>query len=48
MENFWYLFWAYTLIWVFFAVYLGILMAKQRSLRRQIDELRSKLGSQKS
>ncbi len=42
-ENLAYLFWAYAVIWLFVAVYLGLLMAKQRSLRRQIDEIRSKL-----
>ena len=43
IENFWYLFWAYNLIWIFIAVYIGILMAKQRALRRQIDEIRARL-----
>jgi len=43
-EHFPFLFWAYNLIWIFIAAYLGILMAKQRSLRRQLDELKSKLG----
>jgi CcmD family protein len=44
-ENFPYLFWAYNLIWIFIAAYLGILMAKQRSLRRQIDEIKARLGN---
>jgi CcmD family protein len=47
-ENLAYLFWAYTVIWLFVAVYLGVLMAKQRSLRRQIDEIRSKLEGRTS
>lgn len=47
-EHFPYLFWAYNLIWIFIAVYLGVLMVKQRSLRRQIDEIKSKLGAPKT
>ena len=43
-ENFSYLFWGYNVIWIFIAAYIGILMARQRSLRRQIDEIRSRLG----
>jgi len=43
-ENFSYLFWGYSVIWIFIAAYIGILMARQRSLRRQIDEIRSRLG----
>lgn len=43
-----YLFWAYTVIWFFVAVYLGFLMARMRSLRRQIDEIRSKLEGRAS
>ncbi len=43
-EHFPYLFWAYTLIWIFLAAYLGILTSKQRALRRQIDEIKAKLG----
>ena len=42
-EHFPYLFWAYNLIWIFIAAYLGILMSKQRALRREIDELRRRL-----
>jgi len=42
-DNFGYLFTAYTFIWVLLAVYLGILMGKQRSIRRRIDELSEKL-----
>jgi len=43
-ENFPYLFWAYNFIWILLAAYLGVLMAKQRSLRREIDALKSKLA----
>jgi CcmD family protein len=42
-EHFPYLFWAYNLTWVFLAAYLGVLMAKQRALRRQIEDLKSRL-----
>jgi CcmD family protein len=44
-ENFGYLFAAYTFIWALLAAYLGVLMAKQRSIRRQIDEISEKLES---
>lgn len=43
-EHFPYLFWAYNIIWIFLAGYLGLLMVKQRGLKRQIDEIRAKLG----
>jgi len=46
IENFWFLFSAYTFIWALLAVYLGILMARQRSIRRQIDEIRARLDSE--
>jgi CcmD family protein len=42
-----FLFWAYTIIWIFIAGYLGILMARQRTLRRHIDEIKSKLAERK-
>ena len=38
-----YLFWAYNLVWILIAAYLGVLMAKQRSIRRQMDDLKSRL-----
>ncbi|MBI3449220.1 MAG: CcmD family protein [Acidobacteria bacterium] len=43
-DNFWYLFCAYSFIWLAVATYLGVLMAKQQALRRRIDDLRGKLG----
>lgn len=43
MKDFWFLFWAYTFIWGFVAVYVGFLVAKQRSVKRQIRELQSRL-----
>ncbi len=42
-EHFPYLFWAYNIIWILIAGYLGVIFARQRSLRRQIEELRSRL-----
>ena len=35
---------ACNLIWILLAAYLGGLMAKQRSLRREIDAIKTKLG----
>jgi len=46
-DQFPYLFWAYNLIWIFIVVYLGMLMAKQRRLGRQIDEIKSRLDAKK-
>lgn len=43
-ENFIYLFGAYTFIWILLAVYLGVLMKKQRSIRREIDAIKARLG----
>lgn len=43
-ENFPYLFWAYNLIWLFIAAYLALLGLRQRALRRQLDELKARLG----
>jgi CcmD family protein len=42
-EHFPYLFWAYNCIWFLIAGYVGILMARQRTIRRQIGELRKRL-----
>ena len=44
-EHFPYLFWAYNCIWFLIAGYVGILLARQRTIRRQIEELREKLDS---
>ena len=44
-DNFWYLFCAYSFIWLAVAAYLGVLMAKQQALRRRIDDLRGRLGA---
>ncbi len=44
-EHFPYLFWAYNIIWILIAGYLGVIFARQRALRRQIEELRSRLAA---
>ncbi len=44
-EHFPYLFWAYNIIWILITAYLVMLFARQRSLRRQIEDLRSRLDS---
>ncbi|MCZ6777519.1 MAG: CcmD family protein [Acidobacteria bacterium] len=40
------LFWAYTLIWILLAGYLGLLGLRQQALTRRVDRLRARLGSQ--
>ena len=42
--NFWYLFTAYDIIWVLIAAYLGVIFMRQRSLRRQIEDLKARLA----
>ena len=44
-EKFWYLFWAYNIIWALITIYLLSLGVRQRRIRRLIDRLREKLGS---
>jgi hypothetical protein len=43
-EHFPYLLWAYNLIWILIAAYVGVIYARQRSIRRQIDDLRRRLA----
>ena len=38
-----YLFWAYTSIWALISGYLGLLLSRQRALKRQIDEIKARL-----
>ena len=40
------LFWAYTLIWILLAGYLGLLGLRQQALTRRIDRLRARLEGQ--
>ena len=42
-EHFPYLFWAYNFIWILISAYLGTIFARQRSIKRQIEELKSRL-----
>jgi len=42
-EDLPYLFWAYTAIWALISGYIGLLLARQRSLKRQIDEIKNLL-----
>jgi CcmD family protein len=42
-EHFPYLLWAYNIIWILIAGYLGVIFARQRTIRRQIEELKSRL-----
>lgn len=45
IQNFQFLFWAYNIIWILIAAYLGVIFARQRAIRRQIDELKSRLSA---
>lgn len=38
-----YLFWAYTLIWILIAAYLGLLALRQHALARRLERLRARL-----
>lgn len=40
------LFWAYTLIWILLAGYLGLLGLRQQALTRRVDRLRARLEGQ--
>ncbi len=42
--KFWYLFWAYAIIWILMGGYLMTLGARLRSARREIDRLRGAQG----
>lgn len=44
MDTLSFLFAAYTAVWVMLFVYLQILARRNRSLEREIDELRGLLG----
>ncbi len=38
-----FLFWAYTLIWILLAAYLGFLAVRQHALNRRLERLRARL-----
>lgn len=44
MKNFSFLFWAYNIIWILITGYLGVIFARQRTIKRQIQELRERLA----
>ena len=46
MKELWYLFAAYLAIWIGLWVYLISLAARQRGLRRRIEDLKQLLGPQ--
>ncbi len=43
-EKFWYLFWAYNIIWILIGGYLISLGVRQRRIARTIDRLRETLN----
>lgn len=43
-EKFWYLFWAYNIIWALITIYLISLGVRQQRLQKRIERLREKLG----
>ena len=47
-QKFWYLFWAYDIIWLLIAGYLLLLGLRQRRLRREIERLKDSLRSRES
>ncbi|MBT5876474.1 MAG: CcmD family protein [Candidatus Latescibacteria bacterium] len=44
MDNFWYLFAAYTLIWIGLFVYIFSLSGRERQLSVEIEELKETLA----
>jgi len=42
-EKFWYLFWAYNVIWLLMGAYLLFLGVRQARLRRLLERLREKV-----
>ena len=44
-EHFPYLFWAYNIIWILITAYLSVIFARQRAIRRQIEDLKRRLDS---
>lgn len=45
-QKFWYLFWAYNIIWLLMAGYLISLGLRQRRIQRMIEKLRDLLGGE--
>ncbi len=43
MENFWYLFAAFTIVWTVLFGYVLSLLRRQRQLRRELDSLKETL-----
>ena len=44
-NNFWWLFAAYGVIWVFLFAFVMRLLSRQGELRRDLDQLRQRIGS---
>jgi CcmD family protein len=40
-----FLFWAYTLIWILLAGYLGLLALRQHALSKRLERLRARLNA---
>ena len=38
-----FLFWAYSLIWILLAAYIGVLALRQHALARRLERLRARL-----
>lgn len=47
MDNFWYLFAAYTIIWAVLFGYILMLVSRQRQLQRDVESLSRELESQR-
>ncbi len=44
MKNFWWLFAAYSVIWLFVFVFVGRLLGRQAEMRRDLDRLEGRSG----
>jgi CcmD family protein len=47
MKNFWYLFAAYSVVWVGLFAYIYTLYSRQQKIQQELDALMHKLGSPK-
>ena len=52
MKNYWFLFWAYNVVWICLAAYIGWLVRRLGQTRRRLERLEQRVegssGAQKS
>lgn len=44
MKNFWFLFWAYTVVWIGIAAYVGFIAHRLRKVSNRLDRLERMTG----